>query len=67
MLLKNTLTEPYRIYMDLIIGIPIAMMVFGFPLIAYELGQWMGPKVGETVFEFTHPNQLGSVTYTHKE
>lgn len=63
MRLNDTLIEPYRMFRNLIICISIAVMVFGFPLVAYELGQLIGPRAGETVFEFTHPNQMGKIAY----
>jgi len=50
--------------MDLMIDIPLALLVFNFPLCAYELGQFIGPRLGGTIFEAIHPEPLGKMVYT---
>jgi len=52
-----------RLLINLIIAIPIALLVFSFPITAYKLGQLIGPKVGESAFKATHPNPLGKMVY----
>lgn len=47
-----------RLLMDLMIGIPVALLVFNSPMIANELAQLIGPKIREMVFEYTHSNSF---------
>ena len=60
---QKKISKAYFIYMELMVAIGIGLFVFNLPMNAYQLGQFVGPTLGEIVFYITHPNPLGQMEY----
>ena len=58
------LKKAHDYFAVLMVALLVGITLFNAPFVVYRFGQYVGPKIGEMVFELTHPNELGKMTYT---
>lgn len=66
--LKNKLKHAYdtNLFYRWMAALAVGCVVFCSPVWIYNLGQNVGPKLGEIIFDFVNEDQLGPMEYYRK-